>query len=224
MDLIALDTCSPTSFAARVDGSTLRGCVVGAQPSSLLPGALLELWQAAPAPPRGLVISRGPGSFTGIKVGLAGAWGFARARALPLVGVDRLEALALAASRLPGLPGAAADRLFLASVSAWAGMVYGAVLGQGRSGLERKGSYMLGLPATLLDELPGSVILVEPADPTPWEKVPPDSGSFAARVRVPTDALALALAELGAARILGGAGGTGQVRPLFLRMTEEKSW
>lgn len=37
---------------------------------------------------------QGPGSFTGIKVGLAFARGYARARGLPLVGLDNLDALA----------------------------------------------------------------------------------------------------------------------------------
>lgn len=223
MDLLCIDTCSATSFTSLVRDGEVVETITGPQPSSLLPDSLLRL-SAPPAAPAGLVVARGPGSFTGIKVGLAGAWGFARARGLPMVGVDRLEALALAASRLPDLPGAAPDRLFTATVPAWAGMVYAAVFGTGHRGILRKGSYLLGLPAAVLADLPAGTIRVDPADPTPWEKIPEGDAPFSARVRVESGRLAAAFSELGAARILAPQKGTGQVRPLFLRMTEEKSW
>lgn len=50
-----------------------------------------------------LAVSIGPGSFTGLRIGLSIAKGFALAARLPVVGVPTLEALAHAAGRRPGL-------------------------------------------------------------------------------------------------------------------------
>lgn len=43
----------------------------------------------------GVAVARGPGSFTGVRIGVAAAKGFAWGRELPLYGVSTLEAMAL---------------------------------------------------------------------------------------------------------------------------------
>ncbi len=73
----------------------------------LLPGIawLLERTGLQPADVRGVAVSRGPGSFTGLRIGLSVAKAFAFANGIPAVGVGTLEAQALrAAPSAPGLP------------------------------------------------------------------------------------------------------------------------
>jgi tRNA threonylcarbamoyladenosine biosynthesis protein TsaB len=54
-----------------------------------------------------IAVCAGPGSFTGVRVGLATAWGIGRARGLPVEAVSTLEAMAEAA-RVWGVPRIAA--------------------------------------------------------------------------------------------------------------------
>lgn len=55
-----------------------------------------------------IAVCTGPGSFTGLRVGVAGARGLALGRAVPALGITRFEALATAVAR-PGWPGTAAE-------------------------------------------------------------------------------------------------------------------
>jgi tRNA threonylcarbamoyladenosine biosynthesis protein TsaB len=69
-----------------------------AKTSDLLPGALLELLARVGltlTDVRGFVVGLGPGSFTGLRIGLATVKGLAYARRLPVAGASSLAALAL---------------------------------------------------------------------------------------------------------------------------------
>lgn len=64
-----------------------------------LPGALEELLGAAGLSPAGLCavgVTRGPGSFTGLRVGLAAALGLGKGLGVPVYGLSTLEAVAAA--------------------------------------------------------------------------------------------------------------------------------
>jgi tRNA threonylcarbamoyladenosine biosynthesis protein TsaB len=76
--------------------------------------------------PCGFACDIGPGSFTGVRVGVASAKGIALARAAPLVGVISLEAMA-AAAFVEG--GAQAEDIVLSTIDAKKGEVFVAAYG-----------------------------------------------------------------------------------------------
>ena len=112
--LLAIDTCGPA-------GSVALGRLPGPDPeilsqielkgrtySATLISAVSGLFQAAAigVPDLGaIVVVNGPGSFTGVRVGLSTVKGLAEAAAVPVVAVSRLEVL----STKSGIPSSALD-------------------------------------------------------------------------------------------------------------------
>jgi tRNA threonylcarbamoyladenosine biosynthesis protein TsaB len=95
---LAFDTATVVATCALLrDGEVLgertsRAASVLADADELLRGAGLE-----PADLDALVVGTGPGSFTGVRIGLAAARGLALALDLPTAGVSTLDALAAGA-------------------------------------------------------------------------------------------------------------------------------
>lgn len=94
--ILAIDAAGIAfAVALVVDGEPVRE-IVGDVPRdhsrSLLP-AIDDLMRAAPGAIGGIAVISGPGSFSGIRVGLAVAGGLGLARALPIVGVGTLQAV-----------------------------------------------------------------------------------------------------------------------------------
>ncbi len=114
--LLAIDTASPTTSIAVGRGATVmveRQLPLRRSSERLLLAieealeeAHLTLDEVA-----GLVVLRGPGSFTGLRVGLATAMGLWQARGWPVAVLSSHRALAHAAGPAPGLVVAAVDAL-----------------------------------------------------------------------------------------------------------------
>jgi len=106
MQILAIDTASP-----RPAVSLLAGCALFEEtlPSdrrsseALLP-AIARVLAAAKTRLEDctrVAVCSGPGSFTGIRIGLATAWGLSRASGVPVEAVSTLECMAEAAAHFP---------------------------------------------------------------------------------------------------------------------------
>jgi len=99
--VLAFDTATDRATSALVDGGEVLGERVSRAATLLADvDALLRQAGAHPRDIGGLAVGTGPGSFTGIRIGLAAARGLALALGVPAAGVTTFDALAA------GAPGA----------------------------------------------------------------------------------------------------------------------
>jgi tRNA threonylcarbamoyladenosine biosynthesis protein TsaB len=173
--ILILDTGSPlASVAVARGGEVVAARAVGTERSStrllemireVLEEAGLELTGLG-----GLAVLRGPGSFTGVRIGLATILGFHQALGLPVATPTSFEALAAAApgdaevvvAAVDALRGEWSAQVFASSVSGEPELGAGAELPRlagGRSGV------VIGFGVSRLADLPGwpaGLRLVEP--------------------------------------------------------------
>jgi tRNA threonylcarbamoyladenosine biosynthesis protein TsaB len=150
MRVLAIETATAWGSVAVVDGTGVR-----AERAARVPGGHLEwlhpaidamLTAAALEPQQidGLAVSIGPGSFTGLRIGVATATAWARALDRPLIAVSTLRVIA-AGVQVPGLVLAAIDARRAEVVTA---------LFRRNGETRRLTDDALVLPATLGDALP----------------------------------------------------------------------
>ena len=175
--LIAIDTATRRATLALGDE---RGRLVAARAwrSEQRPGALLHaeldgLLREADIPLRsvaGIVAGTGPGSFTGLRVGLATAKVLAHALDRPIVGVATTDALALAAAETSPQPGPAVQsaRYAVALPAGVADRYLARVdVSDGRTRSVEQ-PRLLAPDRSLVDESAGAVLVavdLEPAEP-----------------------------------------------------------
>jgi tRNA threonylcarbamoyladenosine biosynthesis protein TsaB len=112
--LLAIDTCGPSGSVAlgRIPGRDVEVLgqieLAGRTYSATLVSAVAKLLQSAGAKLDeldGIIVVNGPGSFTGVRVGVSAAKGLAQGSEIPVAALSRLDVL----SRKSKVPSAALD-------------------------------------------------------------------------------------------------------------------
>jgi tRNA threonylcarbamoyladenosine biosynthesis protein TsaB len=207
--ILSIDTCLGASSVAILDGDTVRA----ARSEPMTRGhqeriAVLAREVAAEAGVKFADLTRiavtvGPGSFTGLRVGLSFAKGLATALSIPCVGINTLEALAASVEAPSAIGGLVAGVL-----DAKMGQVYLQVFDGGKS-LMAPDALEVGVAAARLAELysGGPATLVGSGAPLIADVLPD------AIVLTPAYADPVAVARLAAAR----PAPSHSPRPLYLR-------
>ncbi|MBR4863525.1 MAG: tRNA (adenosine(37)-N6)-threonylcarbamoyltransferase complex dimerization subunit type 1 TsaB [Oscillospiraceae bacterium] len=101
MKLLAFETSAKAGSVALLEGSTLLAesyqntGLTHSQTLLTMAEDLLKSCSLTPSDIEAVAVAAGPGSFTGVRIGVAAAKGFAWGGQLPLYGVSTLEAMAL---------------------------------------------------------------------------------------------------------------------------------
>lgn len=188
-----------------------------------LPGLLQELLVAVGRNlPEigGYAVGLGPGSFTGLRIGLASWKGLAYGNRRPIAGASSLAALALGAA-----PGAAMGALLVPLLDARKGEVYAGFYRLAGSGVEAVAPDAVLQPEALAERLSG--LVREGAGPVLFGEGlsahPEALAAFATLGDPPTTPPALAVARLCAARLAGAsydAANLFALEPHYVRASE----
>jgi tRNA threonylcarbamoyladenosine biosynthesis protein TsaB len=219
MKLLGVESATLSGGVALLDGDRLLGEItlnIAITHSERLMSAvdrLLADCGLAPADLDGLAVSVGPGSFTGLRVGLATVKALAMALDLPVAAVPTLDALA---ARLPF-----ADAPVCPILDARKGEVYLSLYRWREGGMAREWDYLALPPELAAARLDAPVILLGDG----IEACRPWLSRLGAGVRMAPPAQRLpsaaAVAGLGRAALAAGAGvGAESLAPLYLRPSE----
>jgi tRNA threonylcarbamoyladenosine biosynthesis protein TsaB len=219
MKLLAVESATLSGGVALLDGDRLIGEItlnIAITHSERLMSAvdrLLGDCGLAPADLDGLAVSVGPGSFTGLRVGLATVKALAMALELPVAPVPTLDALA---ARLPF-----ADAPVCPILDARKGEVYLSLYRWRGNGMAREWDYLALTPEAAAAWLEPPVILLGDGVEAcrPWlDRLGAGAQVAPAAQRLPS---AGAVAGLGLAMLAAGGGVSAEaLAPLYLRPSE----
>jgi tRNA threonylcarbamoyladenosine biosynthesis protein TsaB len=227
MRIVALETATTDGSVALLDGDRIVERKVDLRGEGVVAGLerLLGEVEIPPDEVDAVAVSVGPGSFTGVRIGVAAAQGLCRGLDIPAVPVGTLEALAWSALASDwGLPGTR----FLASVDARRAEVYAALYGCGAQGPPELlwGPEVVSCEALVrrflemrpeVREQIGA--LVGSGAPLLAPLFPAESGW--ARPQALSRAQAAAVARVGAHKLLAGDTRTpAELQPIYLRKSD----
>jgi tRNA threonylcarbamoyladenosine biosynthesis protein TsaB len=218
MLVLALDTTTPSgSCALAVDGEVLReeGSDASRSAAERLPADLMTILERARRRLDDVdvfAVATGPGSFTGLRIGIATMQGLAFAAGKPLVGVSGLDALERIGRE------EAAGRRIAAWVDAWRREVYAALYDQG-SEVEAP---VVARPDVLLSQYDATPTLFIGDGARTYRDVIQARGDSAWRVaEAAVPMLAGTIATLAASIVAAGASPPPHlIRPLYVRRTD----
>jgi len=211
--VLAVETSTLAGGVALLDGDRLRGeyllDVRATHSERLMPAIDRLLADAgwAPGDLQGLAVAVGPGSFTGLRIGLSAIKGLALALAIPIAAVPTLDAMAAALpfAELPVCP----------VIDARKGEVYASLYRWDDDGMRREWDYLAVPPKTLAARLIEPVVLVGDAAhliATPYARLAPAHR----RVSSPSAVGVLGLTRLAAGEAVSAA----DLVPIYLRPSE----
>lgn len=223
MRILGIDTCTRAGSLALVEDGSVVGALEAASGLDhsvrLLPAAdfLLSRLGWEPGDLHGVAVTVGPGSFTGVRVGIATALGVARAAGLPAVGVTSLEALAESAGELP-------EGTWLCPwIDAGRGEVYAASFVRAGAGWAERVAPAASPPERLLAAVPaGPAFFVGDGANRYRQMLVARRGEGCVLGRGPWF-LARAAARLGEQSLAGPAAARRSVEPLYLRASDAES-
>jgi tRNA threonylcarbamoyladenosine biosynthesis protein TsaB len=218
MLVLALDTTTPSgSCALAVDGEVVReeGSDASRSAAERLPADLMTILERARRRLDDVdvfAVATGPGSFTGLRIGIATMQGLAFAGGTPLVGVSGLDALERIGRE------EAAGRRIAAWVDAWRGEVYAALY-------DREGEVeapVVARPDALLSQYDATPTLFIGDGARTYRDVIQARGGPAWRVaEAVVPMLAGTIATLAASIVAAGASPAPHlIRPLYVRRTD----
>lgn len=109
MGILAFETSAKAASVALLEGGNLlaesyqNAGLTHSRTILVMAEHLLQSCELTPQDVEAVAVAMGPGSFTGVRIGMAAAKGFAWGRELPLFGVSTLEAMAWGLGELEGL-------------------------------------------------------------------------------------------------------------------------
>ncbi len=219
MRVLAVDTTGAHGSVAIVSGGELEG-ILGARETrpkhaeSLLPTIeqLLRILSLRLEDVDGLAVAVGPGSFTGLRIGIAAVEGLSFATGKPAAGVSALEATAFRFRHVDGL--------IVALIEAYRGEIYGAAYRARAGVLQLEVAPSCTSASSFLQTLPeppsivaGTGLLRHRSEVEPH--------AAAAFLADPSFFLGEEIARLGMAKLEAGeAAPLGSLAPLYIRPAE----